>query len=103
MQNILEELYRGNINPDEKCFDPGSRYAQFTQIVSDNEEKLTSFLAGISAAKEEQHLFSQLINAQGEILMFSELNCFIEGFRLGTGIMLDTFVLLDKSVVRDID
>jgi len=101
-ENILEDLYHGNINPSEKCFDRDSEYAKFVKIVSDNEEKLAAFLDGISAAKEEQHLFSQLINAHLEVLGFSELDRFIEGFQLGARFMMDTFIVPGKSVIRDI-
>jgi len=79
-ENILEELYYGNINPSAKCFVSDSRYAKFMKIISDNEEKLTTFLNGISAAEEERHLLSQLLNAQNEILLFSEQERFMEAF-----------------------
>lgn len=100
--NILEELYYGNIAPETKCFDRKSKYADFVAIVSNNEEKLTSFLNGIFKAEEKQHLFSQLMNAQSEILGFSEQERFIEGFELGARFMLDTFLIPRKSVIRDI-
>ncbi len=43
-----------------------------------------------------------MINAQSELSQFSEIERFIEGFRLGAGIMLDTFILPQQSVIRDI-
>lgn len=101
--NVLEELFYGNINPNEKCFDRRSEYAKFNAIVSDNEKKLLAFLKCLPRAQEEQHLFSQLMNAQAEILSFSQLDRFIEGFQFGAGFMLDTFILPQKSVVRDIN
>lgn len=100
--NILEDLFYGDINPNEKCFDRKSRYAEFAAIVSDNEEKLTAFLNTLPNADKEQHLLSQMVNAQSELSQFSEIERFIEGFRLGAGIMLDTFIFPQKSVVRDI-
>lgn len=99
---ILEDLYYGNINPNEKCFDRKSKYAEFVKILSDNEEKLTTFLNALPNAEAEQHLLSQMINAQSELSQFSEIERFIEGFRLGSGIMLDTFILPQQSVIRDI-
>ncbi len=100
--NTLEDLYYGNINPYEKCFDRKSEYAKFAKIVTGNEEKLTAFLKALPNADEEQHLLSQMINAQSELSQFSEIERFIEGFRLGASIMLDTFILPQKSVIRDI-
>ncbi|MCL2342523.1 MAG: hypothetical protein FWC62_01285 [Firmicutes bacterium] len=97
--NIIEELYYGNISPWEKQFDRDSEYAKYLKIVSDNEAKLNAFL---SDAKEEKHLFGALMNAQGEILDFREQGRFVEGFQLGAAFMLDTFVLPQMSVVNDV-
>lgn len=87
--NILEDLYYGNINPNGKCFDRKSQYAQFVKMVTDNEEKLTAFLNALPKAEEERHLLSQMINAQSELSQFSEIERFVEGSRLGASIMLD--------------
>ena len=102
MENILEELYYGNINPQDKCFDRDSEYAKFVKIIADNEEKLDAFLRGISAAEKEHKLFSQLMDAHSSILVFSEKERFIEGFQLGARLMLDTFLIPWGSVIRDI-
>jgi len=99
MKNILEELFDGNICPNEKRFDTKSEYAKLVGVISDNEEKLTAFL---SENPKEIDLLSQLLNAQSEINMFNERERFIEGFTLGAGFMLDTFLIPRKSVVADI-
>jgi len=100
--NILEDLYFGNIHPSDACFDPHSEYAVLMKLAVENEEKLTAFLKDLKDAEEQQHLFSQLMNAQSEVSAFTERNSFIEGFQLGARFMLDTFLLPQKSVVRDI-
>ena len=100
--NIIEELDYGNVTPNAKCFDCHSNYAQFIKTISENEEKLTAYLENQAEAKKEQHLFSQLMNAQGEVLEFSETSRFLEGFRLGAKFMLDAVVIPQDSVIRDI-
>ena len=80
--NIIEKLYYGNINPNAKAFDQNSEYGKFVKIIADNEEKLITYFDAIPTSTEEQHLFSQLISAQLEILSISELERFIEGFSL---------------------
>lgn len=100
--SILEELFYGNINPNEKSLDRDSHYSAFLKMISDNETKLTKFLSEQPEATEEQHCFSQLINAQSEVQQFSERNRFIEGFQLGARFILDTFVMPEESVIRDI-
>ncbi|NLO43145.1 MAG: hypothetical protein GX109_08980 [Bacteroidales bacterium] len=99
---VLEDLYYGNINPYEKFFNRKSEYAKLAKIITENEEKITAFLNALPNSEEEQHLFSQMINAHSEITQFSEFVRFMEGFRLGASIMLETFVLPQQSVIRDI-
>ena len=99
----LEDLYYGNIHPNEKRFERTSEYAKFAKIAVDKGKKLTAFLNALPNAKEERHLFEQMVNAESEISAFSEFERFIEGFRLGAGIMLKTFILPQQSVIRDID
>ena len=98
-ENLLEELYYGNIRPYAKCFERDSGYAALIKIISDNEEKLIEFL---KAAKEEANLFSQMMNALNEVLAFSEREQFIEGFQLGAKFMMDACLIPRNSVLQDI-
>ena len=100
--NILEEFYYGNVNPNEKCFKRESEYATFVKIVSTNEEKLNTYLNAIPTAQEEQHLFSQLMNAQSEILDTEGRERFLEGWMLGARFILDTFLIPHKSPICSI-
>ena len=97
--NILEELYYGNITPQEKAFRRESDYAGFVKTVSENEEKLTAFLRAIPNAAEEQRLFSQLMSAQGEVNDIEGKERFIEGWKLGARVVLDTFIMPRYSSV----
>lgn len=101
--NILEDLYQGDIRPHEKRFDSDSDYAKFTKIVADDKEKLTDFLNGLPGTEEQRHMLSQMMNAQDELSRFSEYDRFVEGFRLGAGLMLETFIYPEQSVLRDIN
>ncbi len=88
VMNILEEFYHGNVNPQEQFYKSESEYDAFVKIVSDTEEKLSAYLGG-----EEQHLFSQLMNAQSKITSIEARESFIEGWKLGARFMLDTFLV----------
>lgn len=94
--NIIEELYRGNINPQIKVFNKDSQYADFINILSDNEEKLNDCLGG-----EEKRLLSTLIDAQGEILSIECRENFIQGWKLGAKFMLDTFLTFRYCPIND--
>lgn len=97
MDSILEELYYGNINPSEKQFDRNSDYAKCIKIIADNEESLTA-----SLCDEENHLFSELMKAQYQILITGERERFIEGFKLGVRFIMDTFLIPRDSPFKDI-
>lgn len=101
-ENILEDLYHGEINPNVKCFNQDSDYARLMKIISDNESKLIIFLKGLSKAQEEQQLFLRLIDAQIGISEINELERFIEDFQLGARFMLDTFIIPRKSALENI-
>ena len=107
--NILEEFYYGNVNPQEKFYKRESDFATFVKIVFDvrslleekvileNEEKLSAYLAG-----EEKHLFSQLMNAQSEIISIETRERFIEGWKLGAKFMVDTFLVPRYSPINGV-
>jgi len=100
--NVMEDLFYGNINLNEKCYNHDSEYARFAKIVADNEERITTFLNSLSKAEEEQRLFLQMVNAQSEISEFLEFERFVEGFRMGASLILEIFVIPKQSVMRDI-
>lgn len=100
--NILEELYFGNIRPCDKCFDRQSQYAAVVNIIAENEKKLFDYFKTQQQHETEGNLFSQLMDAQDQIMAFSEQNRFIEGFQTGAKFMLDTLILPQNSAIRDI-
>lgn len=61
--NIWEELYNGNVLPNDKQFDRTSHYARFCEILTENERQLTAFLSALPNAENELHLLSQMVNA----------------------------------------
>ncbi|QNO15232.1 hypothetical protein HYG86_10900 [Alkalicella caledoniensis] len=59
---------------------------------------MVKFFQALPNTEQEQHLLSQMMNAQSEINLFEGREKFIEGFRLGARFMLDTFVVENKKV-----
>lgn len=97
IMNILEELYYGNINPQEKCFKYESEYAANVKILADNEKKLSAYFNNLPNVQKEQRLFSQLMEAQSEIIETETCESFIEGWKLGARFMLETFLMPRQS------
>ncbi|MEG0386197.1 MAG: hypothetical protein RR642_15760 [Solibacillus sp.] len=89
MQEILKDLYYGNINPNSKQFVKGSEYGRALKAVCDCEEKLNVLLSG-----KEMELFEKLMRAIGESNSIGGQEHFIDGFRLGARIALE---IMDKN------
>ena len=97
MMNFIEELYYGNINPNEKRFDTDSQYAKALKLFCKNENKLNEKLQG-----EESQIFNQLVNASDEIIACTGIENFKMGFILGVQLMADCFKYDTKTVFKDI-
>ena len=75
--NFIEELYYGNINPNEKRYKKATPYDKALSIFTANEDKLKEALSG-----EHLKLFNELVNASDEISAASGVENYKIGFRL---------------------
>ena len=84
MRKTLEDLYYGNITPNEQQMAPGSELKRAVDRVAHYENQLTEILD-----ETGQTLLTKLIRSQHEIDSITALENFILGFRLGAKIMLE--------------
>ena len=91
--SFLDELYYGNINPNENRNQKKLPYEKALKTFSDIESKLTKELNG-----ENLKLFNELVNASDEISATSGVENFKIGFRLGVLMMCDS-LLFDNSII----
>ena len=84
MRKTLEDLYYGNISPNEQQMAPGSELKRAVDRVAHYENQLTEILD-----ETGQTLLTKLIRSQHEIDSITALENFILGFRLGAKIMLE--------------
>ena len=82
--NILEELYYGNIVPNEKCAKLDDEVKELLKLLNRNEEKLA---AALTEAQKET--FEKYKDCNREISEISEREIFLNGFRLGARIIID--------------
>lgn len=87
MENFIEELYYGNIEPQARSFANNSRIKKAYDKITELEKLLNE-----SLDSEEKELFISFVNTNSEITAESELDKFIVGFRLGARFVYDTFV-----------
>ena len=86
MKNFIEELYYGNINPNEKKFVRNTQYSKALETMSEIEnEVLNKF------SDEDKKLFNDMINASDEISACTSVENFTMGFVLGVRMMIDCF------------
>ncbi len=82
MDRILDELYYGNIRPNENIPFKKTDYFKWLKKIADNESALLEKLNG-----SERELFSDLMKAQSELTDIAQLENFKMGFKLGTNLM----------------
>ena len=82
--NILEELYYGNIVPNEKCAKFDDEVKELLKLLNRNEEKLTATLTEL-----QKETFEKYKDCNREISEICEREIFLNGFRLGARIIID--------------
>jgi hypothetical protein len=84
MRKTLEDLYYGNIIPNEQQMTPGSELKRAVDRVAKYEKQLMEQLE-----ETEQETLTKLIRSQHEINSITATENFILGFRLGVRIMAE--------------
>ena len=87
MSNIIEELFYGNLEPQELTTELTPRLKKKLRELVKKEEELTSKLS-----EEEKALFLNYTSAYNEFSSISISDGFVSGFRLGARFAYDTFV-----------
>ena len=84
MRKTLEDLYYGNITPNDQRMVPGSEMKKAVDRVTGCEKQLMEQLG-----ETEETILTKLIRSQHEINSIAALENFILGFRLGVKIMAE--------------
>ena len=87
MSNFIEELYYGNIEPQEVNSELTPKLKKKLSNLAEKEEQLTASLTG-----EDKELFQSYVSAYIEFSTTSNADSFISGFRLGAKFTYDTFI-----------
>lgn len=87
MSNIIEELFYGNLEPQELTTELTPRLKKKLSELVKKEDELTSKLP-----EAEKELFSNYVSAYNEFSSLSISDGFISGFRFGARFTYDTFV-----------
>lgn len=80
----LEDLYFGNINPNDRETKRGSRIDQLVKLMCKNEDAL-----GATLTEQQKETFEKFKDAQRELSLLTERDAFRSGFILATRIMVE--------------
>ena len=97
MVNFIEELYYGNIEPQNKRRRESRNYSREMKVLSENEDILLEKLS-----LEDKKLFLEYVDAWGIVDGESVVDSFITGFRLGAKFTYDVFVLPENSLLKEV-
>lgn len=86
MSTFIEEIYYGNIEPQELNSELSARLKNKLSKLTEKEEQLTEKLTA-----EYKKLFLDYANTYNEFLSISNSDSFMSGFRLGAKFTYDTF------------
>lgn len=95
--NFIEELYYGNIRPNEKQFRRETQYAKAVEVFCENEDKLTKSLSG-----DELKSFNNVVDASSEMVACTGVENFKMGFILCVQMMVDCFKTDTHTVFKEI-
>ena len=92
---VLDKLWRGQLSPNEQCIVHGSEYSDLRSKAVQLEKKILSGLSdeGKRTLQEYQELREQMA-------YISEEDMFVNGFRIGVGLLLDAVGTYDSQFVR---
>ncbi|WP_178019619.1 DUF6809 family protein [uncultured Paenibacillus sp.] len=86
MKSILEEIYNGNLNPEERMVPTDPEYRSLNRKISDLMEEVKQRFSESDFAVLEQILD---LNGESNSMVTSE--AFVQGFRMGALVMVEVF------------
>ena len=94
MSNIIEELFYGNLEPQELTTEITPRLKKKLNELVKKEEELAAKLSD-----EEKEKFANYVSTYNEFSSISISDGFVSGFRFGARFTYDTFVANSKEGV----
>ena len=96
MANFIEELYYGNIEPQNTKKKKSKAYSREMKVLTENEDILLEKLP-----EEDKKLFLEYVDAWGIVNGESVADSFITGFRIGAKFVYDTFVSEGTDLLKE--
>lgn len=85
---MIEELYYGNIHPDDSCIEKCSPYDKALRIFHESSEKLLEHLKD----QPESKWVIAMESAHSDMMAIARREQFLKGWHIGARLMIDTLV-----------
>ena len=92
---VLDKLWRGKLSPSEQCINADSEYSELRHKAVQLEKQVLSNLS-----VEGKQMFQEYQELRERMCYISEEDTFINGFRIGVGLILDAVGSYESQFVR---
>jgi len=98
MRNIIEELYYGNISPNDRDIVKGGTYSHLLHLLTRNEDELMKTLSDA-----QRETFEKFRDCASELNDANEVASFTLGFKLGMRLALESMVSINEITEPKMD
>ena len=92
---VLDKLWQGKLSPNEQCIQHGSEYSEIRHKAVQLSDQIIS-----SLSDDGKRIFQEYQDLRERMCYISEEDCFVNGFRIGVGLLLDAIGSYDSQFVR---
>ena len=92
---VLDKLWQGKLSPREQCFNYGSEYSELHQAMIAKGQQIATYLS-----EEGKQVFQEYQAIREQMSAISEEDVFVNGFRIGMGLILDAIGPFESQFVR---
>ena len=92
---VLDKLWRGTLSPSEQCVNHGSEYSNLR-----DRGMHIGKLVSAELSEEGKGRFQEYQDLLEQLSAISEEDSFVNGFRIGVGLLLDAVSTYESQFVR---
>jgi len=92
---VLDKLWQGKLSPNEQCIVHGSEYSDIRHKATQLHKQIVS-----SLSEEGNRIFQEYQDLREQMAYISEEDMFVNGFRIGVGLLLDAVGPYDSQFCR---
>ena len=92
---VLDKLWQGKLSPNEQCIQHGSEYSEIRHKATQLSKEIVSGLS-----EEGKRKYQEYQDLRERMCYISEEDMFVNGFRIGVGLLLDAVGPESSQFVR---